>query len=97
MNMKAIKSILTASALGLCLGLTSCGKVNDYEKGSEGSGSASQTTPNDSSGAESTKAMGIGEDNQDDSLGYPSNQSNLNADSTRRKHDDSLSKKPTGK
>ncbi|MCE7063779.1 hypothetical protein [Dyadobacter sp. CY326] len=91
--MKALKSILATSGLALCIGITSCGKTNDTEKGSEGSGSATEATPNDSSGAESTRADGIGEDNQDDSLGYPSNQSNLNADSTSRKHDDSLSGK----
>lgn len=90
--MKALKSIFAMSGLALCIALSSCGTNNDTEKGSEGSGSASQTTPNDSSGAESTKALGVGEDNQDDSLGYPSNQSNLNADSTGRKHDDAITK-----
>ncbi|MCF0052852.1 hypothetical protein LXM25_22465 [Dyadobacter sp. LJ53] len=85
--MKTLKSMLTMSALALCISLSSCGTVNDSEKGSEGSGSKSETTPNDSSGAESRAAKGIGEDNQNDSLGYPSNQSNLNADSTGRKHD----------
>jgi Flp pilus assembly protein TadD len=85
--MKMLKSIIATSGLALCIALSSCGKVNDTEKGSEGSGSATETTPNDSSGAESRKAVGVGEDNQDDSLGYPSNQSNLNADSTSRKHD----------
>ncbi|MCF0040166.1 hypothetical protein [Dyadobacter fanqingshengii] len=95
--MKALKSVLTMSALALCISLSSCGTVNDSEKGSEGSGSKSETTPNDSSGAESRAATGVGEDNQDDSLGYPANQSNLNADSTSRKHDDNLTKKPQSK
>ncbi len=80
----------------LCMGaavvLASCDTINNREKTIEGSGSRSQTTPNDSSGAESRKDMGVGADNQDDSLGYPSNQSNLNADSTRRKHDDEVGK-----
>ena len=92
--MKALKSIITMSAFAICMSLASCGTVNDSEKGSEGSGSKTETTPNDSSGAESTKAMGVGEDNQDDSLGYPSNQSNLNVDSTDRKHDDATTTKP---
>lgn len=76
--------------LGLCAVLSSCGTNKNDTNRSEGSGSTSQTTPNDSSGAASRAAIGTGEDNQDDSLGYPSNQSNLNADSTRRKHDDKL-------
>lgn len=80
----------------LCMGaavvLASCDTINNREKTIEGSGSRSQTTPNDSSGAESRKDMGVGADNQDDSLGYPSNQSNLNADSTRKKHDDEVGK-----
>ncbi|WP_171037851.1 hypothetical protein [Dyadobacter luticola] len=82
--------------LAAALTFASCGTEKGDKEGSEGSGSASQTTPNDSSGAESRAAMGVGEDNQDDSLGYPSNQSNLNADSTSKKHDDTLkaSKKP---
>ncbi|SKB45808.1 hypothetical protein [Dyadobacter psychrophilus] len=95
--MKPLKSICAMFALALCVTLFSCGTVNDSEKGSEGSGSKSETTPNDSSGAESRAATGVGEDNQDDSLGYPTNQSNLNADSTSRKHDDSLTKKPQRK
>ncbi|WP_157486639.1 hypothetical protein [Dyadobacter alkalitolerans] len=92
--MKALKSIITMSAFAICMSLASCGTVNDSEKGSEGSGSKSETTPNDSSGAASRAATGVGEDNQNDSLGYPSNQSNLNADSTSRKHDDESVKKP---
>ena len=92
--MKALKSMIAMSGLALCLALSSCGKTNDTQEGSEGSGSKTETTPNDSSGAESTKAMGVGEDNQDDSLGYPSNQSNLNVDSTDRKHDDATTTKP---
>jgi hypothetical protein len=92
--MKAFKSILAASALAFSIAATSCDTVNNSEKGSEGSGSKSETTPNDSSGAESTKATGVGEDNQNDSLGYPSNQSNLNADSTAAKHDDAPAKRP---
>ncbi|WAC10594.1 hypothetical protein ON006_22965 [Dyadobacter pollutisoli] len=73
--------------IGAGVWLSSCGSTNDRENGIEGSGSKTETTPNDSSGAESKAAMGTNEDNQDDSLGYPSNQSNLNADSTRKKHD----------
>lgn len=82
--MKNIHKGLAAIAISLCF--LSCGTINDKEKTSEGSGSASETTPNDSSGAASRKAMGVGDDNQDDSLGYPANQSNLNADSTSKKH-----------
>ena len=78
--------------MGAAVVLASCDTINNREKTIEGSGSRSQTTPNDSSGAESRKDMGVGADNQDDSLGYPSNQSNLNADSTRKKHDDEVGK-----
>lgn len=67
--------------------LFGCDTINNRDKTSSGSGSESQTTPNDSSGAESRKDIGVGADNQDDSLGYPPNQSNLNSDSTRKKHD----------
>ncbi|CAG5068824.1 hypothetical protein DYBT9623_01556 [Dyadobacter sp. CECT 9623] len=88
--MKKLKTTGALLGLALCLCFASCSKENDDTEGSEGSGSATQTTPNDSSGAESRKAMGIGEDNQDDSLGFPSNQSNLNSDSTRSKHDDKV-------
>ena len=88
--MKTIKLMGAMLTLAIGLTLTSCGTTNDKVEGSAGSGSESQTTPNDSSGAESTKAMGVGEDNQNDSLGYPANQSNLNADSTSAKHTDPL-------
>lgn len=84
--MKTIR-LLGALLLGLCIAVSSCGTGNDDTNRSAGSGSASQTTPNDSSGATSRSTSGVGEDNQDDSLGYPSNQSNLNAYSTSRKHD----------
>ncbi|WP_353720455.1 hypothetical protein [Dyadobacter sp. 676] len=87
---------LKASLAILCMSggilLASCDTTNNREKTIEGSGSRSETTPNDSSGAISRKEMGTGADNQNDSLGYPSNQSNLNADSTRKKHDDELGK-----
>jgi uncharacterized lipoprotein NlpE involved in copper resistance len=85
--MKIVKATVASLSLILSLTIFSCGNVNDTEKTSAGSGSESQTTPNDSSAAASRKAMGTAEDNQKDSLGYPSNQSNLNADSTSRKHD----------
>ncbi|QRR01116.1 hypothetical protein [Dyadobacter sandarakinus] len=84
--MKQFRTMIACLGLALTIGLTSCGTNNDSTEGSEGSGSASQTTPNDSSGAESTKPMGVAEDNQNDSAGFPPNQSNLNADSTRTKH-----------
>jgi hypothetical protein len=86
-------TILPILALTICLTFASCGTERNDTEGSAGSGSASQTTPNDSSGVSSRSALGTGEDNQDDSLGYPSNQSNLNADSTRRKHDDPIPKR----
>ncbi|MCF0069145.1 hypothetical protein LZD49_01595 [Dyadobacter sp. CY261] len=90
--MKRLKANLAAICLGTGILLASCGTANDQETTVEGSGSTSETTPNDSSGAESRKDIGVGEDNQKDSLGYPSNQSNLNADSTSRKHDDEVGK-----
>ncbi|NIJ52132.1 hypothetical protein [Dyadobacter arcticus] len=73
---------IASAFLSLLISLTilSCGTERNDTEGSEGSGSATQTTPNDSSGASSRAATGVGDDNQDDSLGYPSNQSNLNAD-----------------
>ena len=92
--MKKIRTTGALLGLAFCLCFASCGKENDDREGSAGSGSATETTPNDSSGAESRKALGVGEDNQNDSLGYPSNQSNLNADSTKVKHDDHLPAKP---
>lgn len=85
--MKRLQVKLAWACLATSLALASCDTTKNSEKTIEGSGSQSETTPNDSSGAESTKAMGTGEGNQKDSLGYPPNQSNLNADSTRQKHD----------
>lgn len=85
--MNRLKAKLIMLGLGTTMLLASCDTTNNREKTIEGSGSQSETTPNDSSGAESRKDIGVGADNQDDSLGYPSNQSNLNADSTRKKHD----------
>lgn len=85
--MKRLNASIWAAVVAAGLFLSSCDTVNNSEKTSSGSGSESQSTPNDSSGAESRKEMGTGEDNQNDSLGYPSNQSNLNADSTSKKHD----------
>ncbi|MCE6987814.1 hypothetical protein [Dyadobacter sp. CY323] len=85
--MKSLKITASILALSIGLSLASCGTEKNDMEGSAGSGSESQTTPNDSSSASSRTADGIGEDNQNDSLGYPPNQSNLNADSTRQKHD----------
>jgi hypothetical protein len=85
--MNRLKTILAMMCLGAGMLLASCDTTNNREKTIEGSGSRSETTPNDSSGAESRKDIGLDKDYQDDSLGYPSNQSNLNADSTRKKHD----------
>ncbi|MCE7042857.1 hypothetical protein [Dyadobacter sp. CY312] len=82
--MKNLKNIILAFSVVVLL---SCGMKEGSETNSSGSGSESQTTPNDSSGADSRKAMGVGEDNQNEVSGYPSNQSNLNSDSTRTKHD----------
>lgn len=90
--MNRLKAKLIMLCMGAAVALASCDTTNNREKTIEGSGSRSQTTPNDSSGAESRKDIGVGADNQDDSLGYPSNQSNLNADSTRKKHDDEVGK-----
>jgi len=79
-KMKTIKNSLGALALIAILTCSSCGKKSD---GTNTSGSESQSTPNDSSGAESTKPMGVAEDNQNEVSGYPSNQSNLHPDSTK--------------
>lgn len=80
------------SSLALML---SCGRNDQGTEKMGGSGSESQTTANDSSGAESRKAMGVGEDNQNEVSGYPSNQSNLNSDSTSKRHDvDTTIKRP---
>jgi len=75
-----IGTLFLAAAM-MCM---SCGKESNS---TSDSGSDSQTTPNDSSGATSRAALGTGEGNQKEELGYPSNQSNLNSDSTRVKHD----------
>jgi hypothetical protein len=90
--MNRLKASLAMICIYTSMLLSSCGTTNDNEKTIEGSGSETQSTPNDSSGAESRKAIGTGDDNQNDSLGYPSNQSNLNADSTSKKHDDEFGK-----
>jgi len=82
--MKTIKNSIGMLGLAVIMALSSCGKKDDQTKDS---GSDSQTTPNDSSGAESRKAMGVGEDNQNEVSGYQSNQNNLNSDSTRKLHD----------
>ncbi|KAA6432771.1 hypothetical protein FEM33_23970 [Dyadobacter flavalbus] len=89
--MKQLKTTFAILGFASMILFSSCSTENNENEGSEGSGSRTEATPNDSSGAESTKAMGVGEDNQNDSLGYPSNQANLNPDSTRSKHDDSAS------
>jgi hypothetical protein len=82
--MKMIRSSIVAISLAVMFTCMSCGKEANS---TNDSGSDSQTTPNDSSGAESRSAMGVGEGNQKKELGYPSNQSNLNSDSTRKRHD----------
>lgn len=89
MNQLKVKMIMLG--LGTSILLASC-DTNNRKTTIEGSGSRSETTPNDSSGAESRKDIGVGADNQVNLLGYPSNQSNLNADSTRKKHDDKVAK-----
>ncbi|MCF0057063.1 hypothetical protein [Dyadobacter sp. CY356] len=85
--MKNSKSIITAFAFSTLLFFTSCNNGTQNSNDSTGSGSATQTTPNDSSGADSRSAIGIDGDNQKKEPGYPSNQSNLNSDSTSQKHD----------
>ncbi|MGV3601625.1 MAG: hypothetical protein ACO1N1_10500 [Dyadobacter fermentans] len=90
--MKRVRASLAMLCIAAGMLLTSCDTTTNKESGGEGSGSASETTPNDSSGAESNKAMGVGEGNQNEELGYPANQSNLNADSTRKKHDNDVGK-----
>ncbi|KQS34031.1 hypothetical protein [Dyadobacter sp. Leaf189] len=81
--MKKLKIGFVLATLAIGFTNYSCGTTND----SGGSSDSSATTmKTDSGNAESTKAMGVGEDNQDEVPGYPANQSNLNADSTREKH-----------
>ena len=92
--MKMIRNSIGLLALATMLVCSSCGK----EKSSDSdSGSDSQTTPNDSSGVESKAAMGTDEGRQKEVSGYPSNQANLNSDSTRRLHDIDTTKKATPK
>lgn len=83
--MKNIKTNIGILGLAVLMFCSSCGKTNNDQNDS---GSDSQTTPNDSSGAESKSAMGVGEGNQKDVGGYPSNQSNLTNDSLSKFHDD---------
>jgi hypothetical protein len=93
--MKNLKKIMKIAVLPAALLVASCGQKDGNASKAYNSGSESQTTPNDSSGAESNKAMGVGEDNQKSVSGYPSNQSNLNSDSTSKRHDtDTTRKKP---
>jgi hypothetical protein len=89
--MKKLKQGICLTALSTLLLCASCGK----EKSADGdSGSDSQTTANDSSGAVSRKALGTDEGKQKEMSGYPSNQSNLNSDSTSKRHDVDTIKKP---
>lgn len=89
--MKILRNSIGTMCFAAMLMCMSCGKESNS---TNDSGSDSQTTPNDSSGAKSRSAMGTGEGNQKEELGYPSNQSNLNSDSTRKNHDvDTTSKK----
>jgi hypothetical protein len=85
--MKYLKSMTVALACSALLFLSACNNGTQSAEGSEGSGSKTETTPNDSSGAESRKALGVDGDNQKDESGYPSNQSNLNSDSTQHSSD----------
>jgi len=90
--MKNIKTSIGIFGLAALMFCSSCGKERTSESDS---GSDSQTTPNDSSGAESRSAVGVGEGNQKEVGGYPSNQSNLTSDSTGNVHDDdTTSRKP---
>jgi hypothetical protein len=73
--MKMIRSSIVAISLAVMFTCMSCGKEANS---TNDSGSDSQTTPNDSSGAESRSAMGVGEGNQ---------KKELNSDSTRKRHD----------
>lgn len=91
--MKNFKLITAAFTICALLFLSGCNNGTDTSKGGT-SGSETQTTKNDSSGSDSRSAIGTDEDNQKKEAGYPSNQSNLNSDSTSRKHDlDTLRKK----
>lgn len=85
-TMRYLKST-AALAFSALLFFSACNSGKEKGEGSEGSGSKTETTPNDSSGAESTKAMGIDGDNQKEEAGYPSNQSNLNSGSTQHSSD----------
>ncbi|MCE7042451.1 hypothetical protein [Dyadobacter sp. CY312] len=89
--MKILRNSIGTLCLAAALMCTSCGKESNS---TNDSGSDSQTTPNDSSGAASRAAMGTGEGNQKEVGGYPSNHANLNSDSTRKRHDvDTTSRK----
>ena len=93
-TMKAPKLIVTALLFSGLATMVACNNGTQNSSESNASGSESQTTKNDSSAAESRSAIGTDEDNQKKESGYPSNQSNLNSDSTSRKHDiDTLKKK----
>jgi hypothetical protein len=92
--MKIINKIIIANSFAALL-LCACDQNRGRTNNPGGSGSATETTPNDSSGAESNSALGVGEGKQKEMSGYPSNQSNLNSDSTSRRHDpDTSAKKP---
>lgn len=84
--MKTIKNSFGILSMVVMLLFSACGKDGN-QTGESKSGSDSQTTPNDSSGAESRKAIGVGEDDQNENPGFQSTQNNLNADSTRSRHD----------
>lgn len=81
--MKTIQKYAGIVAFAAMVSLASC-----RQDAGEASGSDSETTPNDSSGAVSRSALGQDEGKQKKIGGYPSNQSNLNSDSTSRLHDD---------
>jgi hypothetical protein len=83
--MKKLKTSYILATMAITLTIFSCGTTNDTG-GNGGSDSTAGAITNDSASNESRKAMGIGEDNQNEVPGYPANQSNLNADSTRAKH-----------
>ncbi|HEV7381728.1 MAG TPA: hypothetical protein VGN64_18155 [Dyadobacter sp.] len=81
--MKTIQKYAAMLSVAVVITMASCGK-----DAGQASGSDTETTPNDSSGAVSRSALGQDEGKQKTISGYPSNQSNLNSDSISRRHDD---------
>jgi hypothetical protein len=78
--MKNLKNM----SLGLSIIIfLACGHQEGSNENTSSSGSDTLIVPPNELEESSRKAVGVGEGNQKDSLGFPSNQSNLNSDSIR--------------